>query len=96
MTDLQEVGAALAPKHKEPLGYTKAEAQQRGRRILFVLAFVVLFAAYFALGWFWGQRYATDQLPECQEDEVLYPADDYKGPGGNATGDYTCIHIDEF
>lgn len=37
---------------------------------------------------------ATVSMPECQEDEYLYP-DNYEGPGKNLPSEYHCTHIDE-
>lgn len=36
----------------------------------------------------------SNTLPECQEDEYLYPAN-YEGPGKNEPADYKCIHVDD-
>lgn len=40
-----------------------------------------------------GEKSANNGLPNCQEDEVLYPRD-YRGPGNNITTDYRCVHRD--
>jgi hypothetical protein len=60
-----------------------------------VAAAVFAAIATFAAGWLSGVDHANDQLPKCQEDEYLYPAQDYKGPGKNNTADYGCFHFDD-
>lgn len=51
-----------------------------------------LAAASFIGGWFMGFDHANDQLPKCEEDELLTFKDDF--PYDN-TADLVCIHIDE-
>lgn len=58
-----------------------------------IVAFVFIIAASILLGFLAGSRWEQDKLPDCQEDEYLYPSD-YLGPGQNDTGDYNCIHVD--
>lgn len=95
MNDLQAIGDALSPEPKAKVPYTKAEARQRAVTLLAVVSVIVLCAMYFAAGWLMGSRNEQGNLPKCEEDEVLYPKDDYKGPGGNVPSDYGCLHIDE-
>lgn len=41
-----------------------------------------------------GQTFANNGLPDCQEDEYLYPVD-FTGPGNNVTTDYRCHNFEE-
>lgn len=58
-----------------------------------VLIYLVLLAGL-VCGAFIGISAGNAWLPDCQEDEYLYPQD-YKGPGKNTTRDYRCVHVDE-
>lgn len=55
-----------------------------------VVAACVLIAA--CAGWFLGFGHANDQLPKCQEDEVLSYKDDFPY---HHTADLTCVRIDD-
>jgi hypothetical protein len=56
----------------------------------------IIVVRMFAVGILCVQLYHArfTSLPECQEDEYLYP-EDYTGPGDNVPEDYECVHVDE-
>lgn len=41
-----------------------------------------------------GVNVTNGHLPNCQEDEFLYPKN-YSGAGDNITSDYHCVHRDQ-
>lgn len=55
---------------------------------------VLLILVVFFVGYALGGSAADDELPQCEEDEYLYPRD-YKGPGKNVTSDYRCVYVEE-
>jgi hypothetical protein len=62
------------------------------------LAFLALTAAAAAFGYSLGTNNVPG-LPECQEDEYLYPVDEagraaYEGPGEASPGDLGCFPFD--
>lgn len=64
------------------------------RRWTLLYGLLLLGAGLFLwVGYLLGVQRTNDQLPQCQEDEVLFPKD-YKGPGQHVASDYRCIHID--
>lgn len=60
-------------------------------RVLFV---VVMAFILFAIGMRVGALVTNAELPDCQEDEYLYPRD-FMGAGNNVTSDYECHHFEE-
>lgn len=61
---------------------------------LLVVVIIWVAVMYGAIGYYTGVWRTNERLPNCQEDEFLFPVDDYKGPGKNDVQDYQCVHID--
>lgn len=64
-------------------------------RVSMTLVILVWVAVGLLLGFIGGWSFATAQLPNCQEDEYLYPKDDYRGPGKALPQEYGCFPIDD-
>ena len=57
-------------------------------------AVMVVLAIGVCLGFIWGMVMFSQDIPSCQEDEVLYPT-----TNGQLTfpeGDLTCVHMEMF
>lgn len=55
----------------------------------FMLFTAWIFSCSFLGGYLTGKDHGHKGLPNCQEDEFLYPVD-YEGPGDNEIEDYKC------
>lgn len=58
-----------------------------------LLPAILCISVAFGVGYWCGMYRVNDALPDCQEDEVLYPVD-FTGAGKNVTSDYRCVPID--
>lgn len=67
---------------------TRAQYMVRRAMVL-----IVIVGGLLIVGFRLGVLYERSQLPNCQEDEYLYPVD-YRGPGHNFPGEYRCVHVD--
>lgn len=59
------------------------------------LAVVAWVITSLLIGFIGGWSFAKAQLPSCEEDEYLYPVDDYKGPGKAMPHEYGCRLFDD-
>lgn len=64
----------------------------------FAVFAILLWSLGVVFGGLFVQKYHLenqDYLPKCEEDEYLYPKDDYLGAGKNKPSDYGCFNFDD-